>query len=182
MFGKGEERDQIIVAVTGSIAAYRTCDVVRKLVQESFSVQVIMTQNATRFVGEVTYEGITDRPVYAGSWDNGMVHIHLKNRARLFAVIPATANIIGKFAAGIADDIVSTTYLAAMGTCPVIVAPAMNPGMYSSAPVQRNLKILASDGVVVLDPAEGEAVCGDMGKGKLASVESILATIREKTK
>jgi phosphopantothenoylcysteine decarboxylase/phosphopantothenoylcysteine decarboxylase/phosphopantothenate--cysteine ligase len=110
-------------------------------------------------------------------WDQGMIHIDVKNEASVFAIVPATANIIGKMANGIADDAVSSAYLAM--ECPVIVAPAMNPNMYKSKPVQRNLKILKEDGVIVIDPMVGEVVCGDVGPGKMAEVQQIEKIILE---
>lgn len=174
MYGLEEKKSLIVIAVTGGIAAYRTCELVRSLVKQEQTVQVIMTENATRFIGPVTFEGLTDREVFAGKWDEGMVHIRMKNMAKVFAVVPATANIIGKFASGIADELVSTTYMAALGSgCPVIVAPSMNPGMYASPAVQRNLNLLKGDGVTVVDPAEGAAVCGDEGRGKMAEIGKI---------
>lgn len=156
----------IIIAVTGSIAAYRACELVRSLMKQGCSVQVIMTENAQRFVGKLTFQTLTGQPVFINEWEEGMLHIDLKRKAAVFAVIPATANIIGKFACGIADDIVSSTYLAMQ--CPKVIAPAMNPGMYSSPAVQRNLKILKNDGVLILDPVDGTVICGDEGKGKIA--------------
>ncbi len=174
MYESDKKNSLIILAVTGGIAAYRTCDLVRSLVKQGESVQVLMTENATKFVGTTTFEALTDRPVYSGNWDSGMIHIRMKNMARIFAVVPATANTIGKFASGIADDIVSTTYMVAVGhKIPVMIAPSMNPGMYMSPAVVRNIKTLQSDGVVIQDPSTGAAVCGDEGKGKMASVNDI---------
>lgn len=171
------DEKSILIGVTGSIAAYRACDLVRNLKKKGYPVQVVMTANATRFVSPLTFETLSDHTVYSGNWDEGMVHIRLKNLAALFAIVPATANSIGKFASGIADDIVSTTYLAA--TCPVVVAPAMNPNMYASRPVQRNLEILRKDGVIILEPDEGEVVCGDEGQGKLAKITDIEERLAE---
>ena len=165
----------ILIAVTGSIAAFRTCELIRNLTKAGHDVRVLMTENAERFVGRVTFQALTGHTVYVSSWDEGMVHIDLKNMAGVFDVVPATANIIGKFAAGIADDVVSSTYLAV--TCPVVLAPAMNPGMYNSPAVQRNLATLQADGVVLVDPAEGEVVCGDVGRGKIAGLPTIEAAI-----
>lgn len=165
----------ILIAVSGSIAAYKTCDLVRSLVKQGYPVRVILTENAARFVGPVTFQALTGHNVYTSEWETGMVHIDLKNLAAVFAVVPATANIIGKMANGIADDIVSSTYLAA--TCPVYVAPSMNPGMYSSKAVQRNLRMLSEDGVQLIDPGEGEVVCGDTGQGKMADITVIEAEL-----
>ena len=165
----------ILIAVTGGIAAYRTCELVRNLTKKGFPVRVIMTENAERFVGRLTFQALTGSPVYVASWEEGMVHIDMKNLAAVFGVVPATADIIGKFANGIADDLVSSTYLAA--TCPVVIAPSMNPGMYESRAVQRNLKTLREDGAIIVDPGEGEVVCGDEGRGKLATLDEIEARL-----
>lgn len=165
------EEKRILIAVTGSIAAYRTCDLVRSLSKQDYPVQVMMTEAALRLVGAPTFQALSGRPVMKDAWEEGMIHIEAKNIAGVFAVVPASANSIGKFACGIADDFVSSTYLALR--CPVLVAPAMNPGMFESPAVQRNLATLVRDGVEVLDPSEGEVVCGDVGRGKMAAVSDI---------
>jgi phosphopantothenoylcysteine decarboxylase len=166
-----------VIAVSGSIAAYKTCELVRNIVKKGIPVRVMMTENATRFIGPVTFAALSNMPVIVNEWDQGMIHIDVKNEASVFAIVPATANIIGKIANGIADDAVSSAYLAM--ECPVIVAPAMNPNMYKSKPVQRNLKILKEDGVIVIDPMVGEVVCGDVGPGKMAEVQQIEKIILE---
>ena len=165
----------IVIAITGSIAAYRTCDLVRSLTKQGYPVQTMMTEAAMRLVGAPTFQALSGRPVMKDAWEEGMIHIDAKNLASVFAVVPASANSIGKFANGIADDLVSSTYLALR--CPVLVAPAMNPGMYASPAVQRNLATLARDGVEILDPSEGEVVCGDVGRGKMAAVLQIESAI-----
>ena len=162
---------KIVIAVSGSIAAYRTCELVRNISKQGYPVQVMMTKNAERFIGKITFEALSGNPVYNSSWEDGMQHIDVKNMAAIFAVVPATANVIGKFATGIADDLVSSTFLAAR--CPMILAPAMNPGMYASPAVQRNLHTLKEDGVQIVDPQEGEVVCGDEGQGKMATVSHL---------
>jgi phosphopantothenoylcysteine decarboxylase len=167
----------ILIAVTGSIAAFKTCELVRSLVKKQFPVQVIMTKNATEFIGKITFEALTNREVRIEEYDKGMAHIEMKNLASVFAIVPASANSLGKFANGIADDLVSSTYLA--NTSPVILAPAMNPGMYSNKAVQRNLTKLKEDGVLILDPTEGVVICGDEGKGKLADISLIEEKIIE---
>jgi phosphopantothenoylcysteine synthetase/decarboxylase len=171
---------EIIIGVSGSIAAYKACELVRNLTKQNYPVRVIMTEHATKFVGKVTFEALTGQPVLVDGFEDGMAHIYTKNIAGVFAIVPASANIIGKMANGIADDLLSTTYLAM--TCPVIVAPAMNPGMYNNKAVQRNLKQLLSDGVTIVDPAIGVVVCGDDGQGKLADVNDIMKIIIDKYK
>lgn len=166
-----------IIAVSGSIAAYKTCELVRNIVKKGIPVRVMMTENATRFIGPVTFFALTNKSVIVNEWDQGMIHIDVKNEASVFAVVPATANIIGKMANGIADDAVTSAYLAM--NCPVIIAPAMNPNMYNSKAVQRNLKILKDDGVIIIDPMMGEVVCGDIGPGKMADISEIEKIILE---
>ncbi len=161
----------IVIAVTGSIAAYRTCDLVRSLAKQGYPVQVLMSEAALRLVGAPTFAALSGRPVMKDAWEEGMIHIDAKKLAAVFAVVPITANTIGKFAHGIADDLVSSTYLAV--ACPVIVAPAMNPTMFGAPAVQRNLATLRQDGVHILDPEQGEVVCGDVGRGKMATVAEI---------
>lgn len=168
------EDKAIVVAVTGSIAAYRACDLVRNLTKNGYPVRVIMTPQATEFVGRLSFEALSGNPVFVDEF-TGMPHIETKNRAAVFAVVPATANILGKFAHGIADDIVTSTYLALR--CPVLVAPAMNPGMWNHPATQRNLEILSGDGVQIVTPGSGVVVCGDEGEGKLADIQRIEAEI-----
>lgn len=170
-------RKEIVIAVTGSIAAYKACELVRNLTKEGYPVRVIMTEHATHFVGRITFEALSGKSVRINEYDTGMAHIELKNIASVFAVVPATANIIGKFANGIADDLVTSTYLAS--TCPILLAPAMNPGMYASPAVQRNLQTLEKDGVIILDPSSGLVVCGDEGQGKLAEIAIIQKKVIE---
>jgi phosphopantothenoylcysteine decarboxylase/phosphopantothenoylcysteine decarboxylase/phosphopantothenate--cysteine ligase len=171
------EKKHVIIGVTGGIAAYRACDLIRALTCEGIPVTVIMTHGAEQFVGKITFESLTGREVFSDPYGGGMPHIDLKNRAGLLAIVPATANIIGKFANGIADDLVSSTYLAS--TCPIIVAPAMNPNMYAHPAVKRNIETLRRDGVIVVEPETGKVVCGDEGTGKLASVDTIYKIIKE---
>lgn len=166
-----------VIAVTGSIAAYKTCELVRNITKKGISVRVIMTKNATRFVTPLTFRTLTNKEVIVDQWEEGMLHIDVKNEASVFAIVPATANIIGKMANGIADDLVSSAYLAM--NVPVIVAPAMNPNMYLSKAVQRNLKILKDDGVVIIEPLEGEVICGDIGYGKMKDIQTIEKIILE---
>lgn len=173
-----ESPSSICIAVTGSIAAYRTCDLIRSLTKQGFPVRVIMTKNAEKFVGRITFEALTNRRVLTSQWEQGMTHIEIKRDTAIFAIVPATADIIGKFSCGIADDLISTTYLSLQ--CPVLLAPSMNPAMYTSSAVQRNLARLKEDGVEILDPQNGETLCGDAGQGKMASVSYIEKALIEK--
>ncbi len=172
----------IVLGVTGSIAAYRAADLCSALnKEEGLQCRVAMTRSATRFVGELTFTTLTQNPVITddniGDYADRPEHLALGDLADLFVVAPATANIIGKMAHGIADDIVGTTYLSV--TCPVVVAPAMNVRMLEHPAVRANLGILRERGVRIVDPEEGVLACGDYGKGKIASTETLLGVIRE---
>lgn len=171
------KKPSIVLGISASIAAYKCCELVRILVKKSYSVQVLMTQNAERFVSKLSLQTLSGKAVMTSEWEEGMLHIDLKNMAELYVIAPATANCLAKFAHGIADDLVSSAYLAMR--CPILIAPAMNPGMYSSHSVQRNLKILKEDGVRIVDPSYGEVVCGDSGQGKMASLEEISLEIEK---
>lgn len=166
---------KVVIGVTGSIAVYRACDLVRNLTKKKVEVTVCMTEGAEHFVGKTTFEALSGRHVYGSQWEAGMPHIELKRFADLLAIVPASANCIGKLATGIADDLLTSTYLAHTGK--VLIAPSMNPGMYASKAVQRNLKQLKDDGVIIVDPSDGEAVCGDEGQGKLATIDVIESRI-----
>lgn len=172
----------IVLGVTGSIAAYRAADLCSALSkEEGLQCRVAMTRWATRFVGELTFTTLTQNPVITddniGDYADRPEHLALGDLADLFLVAPASANIIGKMAHGIADNIVGTTYLSV--TCPVVVAPAMNVRMLEHPAVQNNLGILRERGVRIVDPEEGVLACGDYGKGKIASTETLLGVIRE---
>jgi phosphopantothenoylcysteine decarboxylase/phosphopantothenate--cysteine ligase len=167
----------IALGVTGGIGAYKAVEIARALQKRGHDVTAIMTRSARRFVGPLTFEAITRRPVITGQWTPGMnadiEHIALATDAALLLVAPATANTIGKFARGIADDFLSSLYLAT--TAPVVMAPAMNTNMLAHPAVQENLATLASRGVRFVDPGEGYLACGWIGKGRLAEVEDIVA-------
>src|ERR671922_3063014 len=147
----------IALGVTGGIGAYKAVEVCRGLQKRGHDVVAVMTRSATRFVGPVTFEAITRRPVITSQWKPGMnseiEHIAIADRIALLLVAPCTANVIGKFAAGIADDFLSSLYLATRA--PVLVAPAMNSNMLAHAAVRANLDILASRGVRFVEPGEG---------------------------
>jgi phosphopantothenoylcysteine synthetase/decarboxylase len=165
---------KVILAVGSSISAYKSCDLSRLFVKGGYDVFVVLTENATKLVSAITLETLTGNPVYTDKtlWEkHEMGHITLKDDAALFLAAPATANMIGKFANGIADDIVSTTFIAV--TCPVLIAPAMNPNMYSHKAVQANIKKLKEWGFKFVDPDEGEVACGDHGIGRLADINAI---------
>jgi phosphopantothenoylcysteine synthetase/decarboxylase len=165
---------KIILGVTSSIAAYKACDLVRLFVKGGYSVHVVATEHALHLVSPLALEVLSGNPVYSEQYPRErreMGHIELKTDASLLLVAPATANIIGKFAGGIADDLLTTTFLSV--TCPVLIAPAMNPNMYNHPAVKKNMVTLKSWGVAFIEPAAGEVVCGDKGIGKLADTEEI---------
>jgi phosphopantothenoylcysteine synthetase/decarboxylase len=165
---------KIILGITSSIAAYKACDLVRMFVKADYSVHAVVTENALNLVPPLTLEVLSGNPVYSEQYSSErreMRHIDLKTDAALFLLAPATANTIGKLAHGIADDLLSTTFLSV--TCPVLIAPAMNPNMYAHPAVKENIARLKAWGVKFVDPVFGEVVCGDEGAGKLADLEMI---------
>jgi phosphopantothenoylcysteine decarboxylase/phosphopantothenate--cysteine ligase len=167
----------IVLGVTGGIGAYKAVEVCRGLQRHRHDVVAVMTRSAARFIGPVTFEAITRRPVIASQWKPGMnadiEHIAIADRIALLLVAPCTANIIGKFAAGIADDFLSSLYLATR--VPVLVAPAMNSNMLAHEAVQRNVRTLTARGVRFVEPGEGYLACGWIGKGRLAEPSAIVA-------
>src|SRR5262249_48946983 len=166
----------IALGVTGGIGAYKAVEVARELQKRGHDVTAIMTRTARRFVGEVTFEAITRRPVITDQFARGVnadiEHIALATDIALLLVAPATANLIGKFANGIADDFLTSLYLATRA--PVLLAPAMNTNMLEHPAVQRNLQTLTARGVQVVDPGDGYLACGWIGKGRLAEPEAIV--------
>ena len=153
---KGRE---LLIGVTGGIAAYKTAALVSQLVQAGAGVTVVMTRSATRLVGPKTFEALTGRPVGTRVFGpGGHPHIELAEKADLLCIAPATANILAKAACGLADDLLSTLLLSFSG--PVLMAPAMNSLMWEKPAVQRNVAQLRADGVVLIDPEEGYLSCG----------------------
>jgi len=167
----------IIVGVTGGIAAYKACDVVSKLKKLNANIHVIMTESACEFVQPMTFQTLSNNFVINDmfkepkTWE--VEHIELAKRADAFLIVPATANFIGKLAAGIADDMLTTTVMATRA--PVIIAPAMNTNMYTNRIVQANIGALQDLGYKFIEPASGRLACGDIGAGKLADVDDIVA-------
>ena len=164
----------IVVGVSGGIAAFKACQLVSDLVKK-YEVQVIMTKNAAQFIHPLTFESLTGRKCLIDTFDRNfhyeVEHISVAKWADVFVVAPATANIIAKFACGICDDMLTTTFLACKA--PKIVAPAMNTNMYENPVTQDNLKRLAQYGVYVIEPDSGYLACGDSGKGKMAGIDQI---------
>jgi phosphopantothenoylcysteine synthetase/decarboxylase len=166
----------VVLGVTGSIAAYKAADITSKLVQAGVEVRVMMTESATKLVQPQTFLTLSRQPVVTDLWALPSwqpEHIALAERAALLVIAPATANILGKLANGIADDALSTFALSHTG--PVLVAPAMNPRMWRHPAVQANCTRLRERGVAFVEPGTGRVACGEEGTGRLAPVEDILA-------
>jgi len=168
---------EIVVGVAGGIAAYKAAELVSRLRQRGASVTVVMTEAATRFVQPLTFAVLSGRKPITGLFDAPehyeVEHVALADKAALALVAPATANVLGKLAAGIADDALTTLLISLH--CPVILAPAMNHRMWTQAVVQRNVAALRAMGYRLVEPAEGWLACGEKGVGRLADIEAILA-------
>ena len=172
---------KILLGVTGSIAAYKACELVRLFVKNGDEVMVVMTKAATEFVTPLTFQTLSRNPVFVDqfappvSWKPE--HISLAEAADLVVVAPATANMIAKMRFGLADDLLSATLLATRA--PIVVAPAMNTGMWESSVTQENLEVLRRRGVKVIEPGDGELACGVKGKGRMMEPEAIFAALDE---
>ena len=164
----------IVVGVTGGIAAFKACQLVSDLTKK-YEVQVIMTKNATNFIHPFTFETLTGKKCLIDTFDRNfsyeVEHISVAKWADVFVVAPATANVIAKFAHGICDDMLTTTFLACKA--PKVIAPAMNTNMYDNPITQENMAKLQSLGMHLVDPASGLLACGDTGKGKMADIDVI---------
>ena len=170
------DQKHIVLGVSGGIAAYKSAELLRLLVKSGAKTRVIMTQNAKAFVGPLTFEALSGQQacssLFERDGDASIKHIDWATEADAVVIAPATANVIGKLANGIADDALSTFILAV--TCPVLICPSMNTHMYESRTVQRNLDLLKADGNMVLEPESGELACGTTGPGRLPEPEDIL--------
>lgn len=170
---------EVLVAVTGGIAAYKVCDAVSRLVQRGAGVTVAMTQAARHFVGPLTFQALTGRGVLTDLWSaddsRDVQHIALTARADLLVVAPATADIIGKIAAGIADDMVTTLVISA--DSPVLLAPAMNDRMWNNPIVRRNTQALKDGGYTFIGPAEGWLACRSIGPGRMVEIPELLEAV-----
>lgn len=173
---KGRE---ILVGVTGGIAAYKTADVVSQLVQQDATVSVVMTESARKFIGPTTFQALTGRPVHSDLFSPQEhfqgEHIGLARRAELLVVAPTTASTLARLAGGMSDDLLSTCYL--VTTAPVLLAPAMNCEMWAKPSVQRNVRQLTEDGVHIIEPGSGWLSCGQVGAGRMAEPDEILEHI-----
>jgi phosphopantothenoylcysteine decarboxylase/phosphopantothenate--cysteine ligase len=168
----------VVLGVTGSIAAYKMANVASMLVKQHCDVHVIMTENATKFIHPITFETLTNHKCLVETFDRNfqfhVVHVSLAQKADCILIAPASANVIGKLANGIADDMLTTTVMAAPASCPKMIAPAMNTNMFINPVVQDNIKKLAGYGYEIIQPAAGRLACGDVGAGKLPDEQTLV--------
>ena len=168
---------EIILGITGSIAAYKAAEIANRLTKLNISVHTIMTDAATKFITPLTFQTLTKNKVYMDMFEeifyHDVRHISLAQKADCFLIAPASANIIGKIAAGIADDML-TTVIMAFKNKPIIICPAMNTAMYENPITQRNIKTLTELGYLFIEPKESRLACGDLGKGALADIDEII--------
>ena len=174
----------VVLGVTGCIAAYKACEIVRGLQKRGCRVKVAMTPHATEFVGPATFRALTNEPVAVDLFCDPaepIYHVSLADEADVLVIAPATANVVAKLAHGIADDLLNTTALAV--SCPIIVAPAMNVNMYEADITQQNLETLRNRGMRIVDSEEGYLACGTTGQGRLAEpsviVDEVMCVIDE---
>ena len=171
----------VVLGVTGSIAAYKIASLASMLKKQGADVEVIMTKNAVNFINPITFESLTGNKCLVDTFDRNfqfsVEHVALAKRADVFLIAPASANVIAKVAHGLADDMLTTTFLACQ--CPKIIAPAMNTRMYTNPILQDNLKICGKYGMEVIAPAEGYLACGDTGAGKMPEPEELFDYIQK---
>ncbi|MEL7657402.1 MAG: bifunctional phosphopantothenoylcysteine decarboxylase/phosphopantothenate--cysteine ligase CoaBC [Bacillota bacterium] len=171
----------ILLCVTGSIAAYKAAEIANRLTKDGYHVETIMTDSAREFITPLTFQSLTKNKVYTSMFEeyepDQVEHISLAKKADLCLIAPATANIIGKLAGGIADDM-ATTVIMALEHAPVYICPAMNTNMYQNPVVQRNINSLEELGYHFIEPKESRLACGDLGKGALADVDVIIRTVK----
>ena len=174
-------KKKILLGVTGSIAAYKTAELVRLLRNNNFFVQVILTKSAKQFVTPLTLQALSGNPVLENMWEptegNGMEHINLTRTADLLLIAPASGNFIAKLANGLADDLLTNLCLAR--SCPLLVAPAMNVEMFNNIATQRNIETIKNDGIILSGPDSGEQACGEVGFGRLINFESMMLDIKK---
>jgi phosphopantothenoylcysteine decarboxylase / phosphopantothenate---cysteine ligase len=177
----------IVLGVTGGVAAFKACELLRELQRNGATVHVVMTEAATHFIGTATFQALSGNPVWTDQWDarmpNNMSHIELTRAADLVLVAPASADFMSKLAHGAADDLLSTLCLAR--DCPLLVAPAMNKQMWENPATQRNMRILQSDAITILGPTSGDQACGETGQGRMLEAseltDAVIAFTQPKT-
>lgn len=172
--------ENIVLGVTGSIAAYKAVELMRTMQGWGWNVHVVMTRSATEFVTELTFRTLSQNPVgvemFGDAEEWRPEHISIADMADIMVIAPCTANVIAKIAHGIADDLLTCTVLAT--EAPLVIAPAMNVKMWTNAATQTNVKILKSRGVCIVEPGTGDLACGYQGKGRMASHEKILSVVK----
>ena len=170
---------RLLLGLTGGIAAYKTAELARLLIQENIDVQPVMTKSACRFVGPATLQALTGKTVFSDLWDdriaNNMAHINISRDVDVILIAPASADFIAKLANGFANDLLSTLCLARK--CPLFIAPAMNRQMWENPSTQRNLALLQRDGVIILGPTEGAQACGETGMGRMLEAQELVTVI-----
>ncbi|MDD5210425.1 MAG: flavoprotein [Elusimicrobiales bacterium] len=181
MLGRPRSKGNILFQLTGSIACYKACNVISKLVQEGCDVKTVCSVNALKFIGKSTLEGLTHNAVYVDTFEDrsALEHIELTKWMDLAIICPATANIINKMAAGIGDDYISTIFLAFDFKKPYLVAPAMNQNMWAHPATKRSVDILEGWGVKMIGPGTGYQACGDKGAGRLSEPDAIYKEIKK---
>ena len=174
---------KIILGVTGSIAAYKSAELIRVLKKQGADIQVIMTKSAKEFISPLTLQALSGNPVLENMWEpscgNGMEHISQARKADLILIAPASANFIAKLAQGLSDDLLSTICLAR--TCPILIAPSMNKQMWQNAATKRNISIITKDGINISGPESGEQACGEEGMGRFINEKMLLLDIARVT-
>jgi len=172
---------EVLLCLSGGIACYKSADLASKLVQAGAGVSVAMTDAACQFVQPLTFQALTQRPVFTSLWqstkDYSAQHLSPTERADLMVIAPATADILAKMACGLADDLVSTLALSACGACDILAAPAMNTRMFQAPPTQENIARLRARGVHLIGPESGRLACRDVGPGRMAEPADILDQI-----
>jgi len=166
---------KIVLGISGGIAAYKSAELARALIQEGAQVQVVMTEAAQQFITPITMQALTGKPVFTNQWDgriaNNMAHIELSRQADVILIAPASADLIAKLSLGLADDLLSTLCLAR--DCPLLIAPAMNLQMWAHPATQRSITRLNSDGITILGPSSGDQACGEVGIGRMLEPSEI---------
>ena len=177
-------KNKIVLGVTGSIAAYKAADIVRRLLEKNLKISVVMTKEAEKFITPLTFMGLTGEKVYTDLFDEKdgreMPHIKLAQEAQVLLIAPATANVIGKMANGLADDLL--TCIAIATPAQILIAPAMNVEMYKNKIVQENCTKLKKIGVKFIEPVDGILACGMVGQGHIASEEEIVKAVLQEVK
>ena len=175
---------KIILGITGSIAAYKTAELIRLLKKQGADIQVIMTKSAKEFISPLTLQALSGKPILENMWEpskgNGMEHINQSKKADLILIAPASANFIAKLAQGLADDLLSNICLAR--NCPILIAPSMNKQMWENTATKRNISIITRDGIAISGPESGEQACGDEGMGRFINDKMLLLDIQKSLK